>query len=364
MLQRIKTMRRSTRSSLITYAIVVGFYIAVQALNAAGMVGSVFLGQLVPICSYVILAVSLNLTVGFLGELSLGHAGFMSIGAFAGVSFWMAVQGVLPGWLAMLGALVIGAVSGGLFGLLVGIPVLRLEGDYLAIVTLAFGQIVVNLLNTFYLGMDSRGLHLSFTSAAALALEEDGRVIVNGAIGITNIPKASTFTLGIVLVLLTLVVITNLIHSRAGRAITAIRDNEIAAQSIGINLTKYKLMAFSISAVFAGMAGVLYALNFSSLQSSKFDYNTSITILVLVVLGGMGSIRGSVIAATLLTVLPEMLRSFSKYRMLAYALALILMMLFNQSPKMIEWRKKVAQKLSAAVAARKKAPTEKGKGAA
>ena len=146
------------------------------------------------------------------------------------------------------------------------------------------------------------------------------------------------------LVVLALIVILNLINSRAGRAITAIRDNEIAAQSVGINLTKYKLMAFVTSAVFAGLAGVLYGLNYSSLVARRFDYNTSIQILVFVVLGGMGNIRGSIIAAALLTVLPEMLRGLDDYRMLIYAIVLIVMMIFNQSPQMIAWRKRIAER--------------------
>lgn len=367
MLERIKHMRSRTRSNLITYGIVIGFYAAVQLLSHLGLLSSAFLGQLVPICAYVMLAISLNLTVGFLGELSLGHAGFMSIGAFSGVSFWVATQGQIPVWLGVLCALIIGAVCAGIFGLLIGVPVLRLEGDYLAIVTLAFGQIIVNVINALYIGIDSRGIHISLRDAASLGLAEDGKVIINGAMGITNIPKASTFTLGIVLVVLTLAVILNLIHSRAGRAITAIRDNEIAAQSVGINLTKYKLLAFITSAVFAGLAGVLYALNFTSLVSRRFDYNTSITILMFVVLGGMGSIRGSIIAAAVLTVLPELMRSFGveSYRMLIYAIVLIAMMLFNSAPAAIAWRKKMTQKIGAAVAAHKKpAQSGSGKGAA
>ena len=233
----------------------------------------------------------------------------------------------------------------GLFGVAVGVPVLRLSGDYLAIVTLAFGEIVKNFMNAVYLGVDSKGVHFSLKDAASLGLEPDGKMLINGAMGITGIKKASTFTIGIVLVLITLVVVLNLIHSRAGRAISAIRDNEIAAKSIGINITRYKLMGFVTSAVFAGMSGVLYSLNFSSLVAKKFDYNTSINVLVFVVLGGIGSIRGSVIAAAILTVLPEMLRGMSDYRMLIYAIVLIVMMIFTRSPKIVEWRKKMAEKV-------------------
>ena len=340
---RLKNMRKTTKSNLITFGIVIGFYLVIQIMSALGLLSSSLSGQLVPICAYVILAISLNLTVGILGELSLGHAGFMSVGAFSGTIVWTTLYGQVPNWLALLLAFVVGGVVAGIFGFIVGVPVLRLSGDYLAIVTLAFGEIVKNVMNACYLGYDSKGIHFSFKDAASMGMEADGTTIINGAIGITGIKKGSTFTLGIVLVILTLIVILNLINSRAGRAIKSIRDNEIAARSVGINITKYKLMAFITSAVFAGIAGVLYSLNYSSLVAKKFDYNTSILILVFVVLGGIGNIRGSVIAAALLTVLPEMLRSLNDYRMLIYAIVLILVMIFSQSPQVVAWRKRMVE---------------------
>ncbi len=340
---RLKNLRKSTKSNLITFGIVIGFYLVIQLLSALGMLSSSLSGQLVPICAYVILAISLNLTVGILGELSLGHAGFMSVGAFSGTIVWTTLYGQVPNWLGLLLAFVVGGAVAGLFGFIVGVPVLRLSGDYLAIVTLAFGEIVKNVMNACYLGYDSKGIHFSFKDAASMGMEADGTTIINGAIGITGIKKGSTFILGIILVILTLVVILNLINSRAGRAIKSIRDNEIAARSVGINITKYKLMAFITSAVFAGIAGVLYSLNYSSLVAKKFDYNTSILILVFVVLGGIGNIRGSVIAAALLTVLPEMLRSLNDYRMLIYAIVLILVMIFSQSPQVVAWRKRMVE---------------------
>ena len=337
----LKNMKKSTKSNLVTLSIVVGFYIFIQILGGVGLLTNSFSGQLVPICAYVILAVSLNLTVGILGELSLGHAGFMSVGAFSGTLVYVVLHETAPQPLAMLLAFVVGGVVAGLFGFLVGIPVLRLSGDYLAIVTLAFGEIVKNVMNACYLGVDSHGLHFSLKDSASLNLEADGKVLINGAMGITGIKKASTFTIGIVLVIITLLVILNLVNSRAGRAIKAIRDNEIAARSVGVPITKYKLMAFVTSAVFAGVAGVLYALNYSSLVAKKFDYNTSILILVFVVLGGIGNLRGSVIAAAVLTVLPELLRSMNDYLMLIYAIVLIVVMIFNQSPEMIALRKRL-----------------------
>ena len=213
--------------------------------------------------------------------------------------------------------------------------------------TLAFGEIIKNLINVMFIGRDSRGFHFSIKDTLSLGLEADGEVIVKGAQGITGTPRAATFTIGILLLLLTLVIVLNLINSRTGRAIMSIRDNRIAAESIGINITKYKLMAFSISAALAGMAGVLYAHSLATLAatSANFGYNKSIMILVFVVLGGLGNIRGSVIAAIVLTALPELLRGLNDYRMLIYAIVLIAMMLFNSSPKAIELRSVVMDKI-------------------
>lgn len=208
-----------------------------------------------------------------------------------------------------------------------GVPVLRLRGDYLAIVTLAFGEIIKNIINCLYIGVDGSGLHFSVTSEAALNLAEGGTAVIKGPMGATGYAKLATFTAGFLLVIVSLVVVLNLIHSRSGRAIMALRDNRIAAESVGIGATKYKLMAFVTSAVLAGAAGALYAMNYGSIAAKKFDFNTSILVLVFVVLGGMGNIRGSIIAAAVLTVLPEMLRAVGEYRMLIYAVVLILVMI-------------------------------------
>ena len=239
-------------------------------------------------------------------------------------------------------AMLVGIIVAAVFGLVIGIPVLRLNGDYLAIVTLAFGEIIKNLVNILFIGKDSKGFHFSTKDALSLNMEPDGKVIVNGPQGITGAPKDATFFIGFILVLITLFIVLNIIHSRDGRAIMAIRDNRIAAESIGINITKYKLMTFTISAAMAGAAGVLYGHNLSNLtaNTNNFGYNMSINILVFVVLGGIGNIRGSIIAAVVLTVLPELLRGLSDYRMLIYAIVLIVMMLFNWAPKAIEFREK------------------------
>lgn len=345
MKNKISTMNKNTRKNLITYAIVIVAFAVMQTLISTGRVSSLLEGLMVPICIYVILAVSLNLVVGILGELSLGHAGFMCVGAFASAFFSKCMRDVITvDIVRFLLALLIGIVVAAVFGILIGIPVLRLKGDYLAIVTLAFGEIIKNLVNVLYIGKDANGFHFSTKDVMALDMEPDGTVIVNGPQGITGTPKDATFLIGFILILITLFIVLNLINSRDGRAIMSIRDNRIAAESIGINVTKYKLMAFTVSAALAGAAGVLYAHNLSTLtaNTNNFGYNQSIMILVFVVLGGIGNIRGSIIAATILTMLPELLRGLpvSDYRMLVYAIVLIVMMLFNWAPKAIEWRER------------------------
>ncbi|MDD3142522.1 MAG: branched-chain amino acid ABC transporter permease [Lachnospiraceae bacterium] len=335
-----KMMNKTTKNNFITYGMVLVVYIIIQGLILSENISSLMQGLLVPLCIYVILAMSLNLTVGILGELSLGHAGFMCIGAFSGAFFSKIMVGVLPDGLRFFLAILIGAVVAAFFGIIIGIPVLRLHGDYLAIVTLAFGEIIKNVVNVLYVGRDSKGFHFSVKDSMSLNLGSDGKVLINGPQGISGTPKDATFTIGIILILVTLFIILNLINSRDGRAIMSIRDNRIAAESIGLNITKYKLMAFSISAGLAGIAGVLYAHNLATLTAlpKNFGYNMSIMILVFVVLGGIGNMRGSIIAAVLLTLLPELLRGLNNYRMLIYAIVLIVMMLFNWSPKAQEWK--------------------------
>ena len=331
----MKKITKNTRTNIMTYGTVIIAYLLLQfILPQCGVkISSSLQGQLVPICAYVIMALSLNLTVGVLGELSLGHAGFMSIGAFTGAITCMALQSSIESpILRLVIAIVVGAVFAGIFGILIGIPVLRLSGDYLAIVTLAFGQIIKSIVTNLYVGVDSNGLHMSFlTSANALGLEDGGVVIIDGPTGAVGLEKMSTFTVGVVLILITLVVILNLVNSRSGRAIMAIRDNRIAAESVGIPITKYKLMAFTVSAALAGAAGVLFAMNYSTVMATKFDFNTSILVLVFVVLGGLGNMWGSIIAATVLTILPQVLRAVDDYRMLIYAIILILVMLLTNN---------------------------------
>lgn len=329
----VKNVWKTRRDSVIAYGIVIIAFFVIQGMIMTGSITYSLKGMLVPICAYVVMAISLNLTVGILGELSLGHAGFMSVGAFTGIVVTtLLADSVSSDMLRLAIAMVVAALFAAIVGVIVGVPVLRLSGDYLAIVTLAFGEIIKNIINVLYIGVDSRGLHFGLVKQN-FVLEEGGKMIINGPIGVSGIDKISTFGAGFVLILITLFVVLNLINSRQGRAIMAVRDNKIAADSMGISTTRYKLMAFVISAAFAGMAGTLYAMNYSTVTAAKFDFNLSILVLVFVVLGGLGNIWGSVIAAALLTLLPELLRAlnFSDYRMLVYAILLIALMIFNNS---------------------------------
>ena len=323
----INLKRVEARRIYLTYAVVIAAYIICQVMSSTGFLSSSMRGMLVPICAYMVMAVSLNLVVGILGELSLGHAGFMSVGAFSGVAAAFLMQGVIPFAPVRLAlAMAVAAVFAAVAGFLIGIPVLRLKGDYLAIVTLAFGEIIKSILNNFYLGVDSQGLHFSMLTDTTRLLK-GGKLIIRGPMGISGIQKIATFPAGFILLMIALMIVFNLVNSRSGRAFMAIRDDRIAAESIGLDITKYKMMAFVMSAALAGSAGALFAMNYSTIVANKFDFNTSILILVFVVLGGQGNMLGSIIAAAVLTILPEKLREFSEYRMLLYAVILIVMML-------------------------------------
>ena len=332
----MKKINKKSLNGFINYGIVIAAFAVIQVLLGMGRLSNSLQSLLVPACCYIVMAVSLNLTVGILGELSLGHAGFMSLGAFSGITVSILLQNALPMAPARLAvSMVVGAVAGALGGVIVGVPVLRLQGDYLAIVTLAFGQIIKNIIMVLYVGVDDRGIHIA-ASSERFNLGSDGVAIIKGPMGAVGVTKLASFTAGFILILITLVIVQNLVNSRAGRAIMALRDNRIAAESVGINVTKYKLMAFVTSAALAGAAGALFGLNYSSTVASKFDFNTSILVLVFVVLGGLGSIRGSIIAAALLYVLPEMLRGLGldDFRMLIYAIVLILVMLATNNDQL------------------------------
>ncbi len=353
-------LNKNAKQNAITFGIVLIAFAIVEPLLAAGRLSSSLSGLLVPFCYYIILAVSLNLVVGILGELSLGHAGFMCVGAFSSAFFTMCTKDTITNATIrfILAALIAAAVAA-LFGLIVGIPALRLKGDYLAIVTLAFGEIIKNLMNIMYIGRDSSGFHFSTKDSMSLNLDDTGSVILNGPQGIAGISKDANFVIATVFVLITLFIVLRMISSRDGRAIMSIRDNRIAAESIGINITGYKLLAFVVSAALAGVGGALYSHNLATLTatSKNFGFNMSIMILVYVVLGGIGNIRGSVIAPVVLNFLLDyLLRKFqmmgsspvlqflSDNRMLVYSIVLIFIMLMTWSPKMIERREKLFHK--------------------
>ena len=334
-MNKFNSLKKTTKVDFATYLGVIVVFIITTILQNNGSLKRSAIGLLVPICCYMSMAVSLNLTVGILGELSLGHAGFMSVGAFSGIVVSQSLAGLIPNGPVRLA---LSMFIAALVGLLIGTPVLRLQGDYLAIVTLAFGEIIKELINCLIIGCDEKGLHFVFNLSGNktvddLGLSANGTAIIKGAQGATGTATIATFTAGFILVMITLIVVLNLTRSRAGRAIMAIRDNRIAAQAIGLNLTKYKLMAFVTSAALAGAAGALFGLNYSSLQATKFNFNLSILVLVFVVLGGLGNIWGSLVAAAALTILPEALRPLHDYRMLIYAIVLIFVMLATNNPQ-------------------------------
>ena len=284
----MKKLKKNTVNNLISFGIVIVAFIICQSMIASGAMKRSLKGQMVPICVYIVMAVSLNLVVGISGELSLGHAGFMSVGAFSGIiaSAWLhAALHVDNEVLRLVLAMIVGGVFAGIAGVLIGIPVLRLRGDYLAIVTLAFGEIIRNVLNCLYFSLEEGRLHVSFNNPNI-----PGTLLVSGPQGATGVDKIATFPMGFALIIFSLIVVMNLINSRSGRAIMATRDYRIAAEAMGINVTKYKMMAFVTAAVLAGMAGALYGLNFSTVAASKFKFDTSILVLVFVVLGGIGKI--------------------------------------------------------------------------
>ena len=306
---------------------IIGTFTVIMAIM--GFVGLPFstVELLEKIAIAIILAVSLNMVVGFLGELSLGHAGFMCIGAYVGGKLAVLLSSSLGGTniVTIILALIVGGACAGICGFIVGLPALRLRGDYLAIVTLAFGEIVKNIIeNSAFFGGQT-GL-----KTPELTTKRDTRFIL--------------FAIGAIVVLLTLFVIQNIIKSKHGRAITAIRDNEIAAKATGINVTKYKLTGFVVSAVFAGLAGVLYSYSQQSLQAKTFDYNYSIEILVIVVLGGM-TVNGSIISAVLITALNNILQmklggNFAVAKDLIYAIVLILLVIYRNAPALKSFREK------------------------
>lgn len=305
----------------INYLVIAFATVLFAVFSGVGLLKSSDLYLLEKIAIAIMLAVSLSMVVGFLGELSLGHAGFMCVGAYLGGKASVILEPLIGEYPALLVSLIVGGLVAALLGVVIGLPALKLRGDYLAIVTLAFGEIV-------------RSVFLNSSDSS-----------FGGTLGLQTprFDKNVLFIIAFVLVIGCLAVTQNLIRSKHGRAITSIRDNEIAARATGINVTKYKLLVFTISSFFAGIAGVLYSYTNFTVQSSKFDYNYSIEILVMVVLGGMGNINGSIIAATLITLLDNILQINLKGNLavlqdLLYAIILIVLVIYNNAPALKDFR--------------------------
>ena len=309
----------------INYAAVTIVAIVFSVMTMGGDLPQSTLFLLEKMTMNIVLAVSLSLVVGFLGELSLGHAGFMCVGAYLGGKTACLLDEVMDGkgFLSFIISLVVGCIIAGVFGFIIGLPALRLKGDYLAIVTLAFGEIVKTV------------------------FENSSKESFGGPIGLRTprFDKQYLFIIGFLLVLLTMFIVQNLIRSKHGRAITAIRDNEIAARATGINVTKYKLVGFIVSSAIAGMAGVFYSFANSTVKASVFDYNFSIEILIMVVLGGMGNVTGAIISATVITYLNTQLQTMLTGDMavmkdIIYALILVLIIIYNNAPSLKFFRER------------------------
>lgn len=318
----IKNIKANTKPKYFTNYIIVAVMLAVTlTMKMTGNLARSNATLLAQISYSIILAVSLNLVVGFLGELSLGHAGFMCVGAYLGCFVAnMLHEFISSPLLVLIISMVVGGLVAAVFGFIIGLPALRLKGDYLAIVTLAFGEIV----RTIFKNLKAFG----------------------GALGLDSTRyKGNLFVVGFVVVLVTLFIIQNIVRSKHGRAITAIRDNEIAARAMGINVTYYKLFVFVVAAFFAGVAGVIYGHFATPVLYSFFSYNYSIEILVMVVLGGMGNITGSIIAATAITFINFQLQTrlsgdLAALKFLVYALILIVVVIFNNAPALSAVREK------------------------
>ena len=272
-------------------------FAVLQGLMSAGVISSFWQLNIILICINIIMSVSLNLINGYTGQFSLGHAGFMAVGAYVGVV--VTTNFHMP----LIVALLAGALAAGLIGFMIGLPTLRLHGDYLAIATLGLGEIIrIVIMNIDYVG---------------------------GAAGFKGIKHLTDFTWVFFVMLFTLFFIKNFVNSAHGRACIAIRENEIAAEAMGVNTTKYKVMAFTIGAAFAGVAGGLFGHQFYLISPNSFTFMASFNYLIMVVLGGLGSITGSIAGAFVVTFISAALAAWPEFRMIIYALALILLMFYR-----------------------------------
>ncbi len=304
--------KKQIKQFILSFVIALVIYAGLMTAMNVGIIGYYWIGILITACINIVLATSLNLASGYLGQLTLGHAGFMSIGAY--VSALMSIHFQTP----FVVSVIVGALVAALIGLIIGIPTLRLKGDYLCIITLAFNEII----RVIMLNLD----------------------ITNGAKGLMGIPMVTDFTVGFISVVITIYVIYCIVKSRHGRAIVSIREDETASELAGIPTSYYKILTFAISAFFAGIAGGLYAHYMGMLVPKSFDYNKSVEILVMVVLGGLGNLKGSVIAAIVMTILPEFLRAFSDYRMLLYAIVLIASMILKEKNVIPRLKERLSKK--------------------
>ena len=304
--------KKEIQQLVISFVCALLIYGGMMFAMSSGIINTYWSGILIVACINIVLATSLNLASGYLGQLTLGHAGFMSVGAYVSAlcSIYMQVPFIV--------SLFIGALVAAVVGLIIGIPTLRLKGDYLCIITLAFNEII----RVIMLNID----------------------ITNGAKGLMGIPPSTDFTAVFLSAVVTIYVIYCIVKSRHGRAIISIREDETASELAGIPTSYYKILAFTISAFFAGLAGGLYAHYITILIPKVFDYNKSVEILVMVVLGGLGNLKGSVIAAIVMTILPEYLRAFSEYRMLLYAIILIAAMIIKEKNLMPRIKAKFSKK--------------------
>lgn len=297
--------KKILKNYLVNALAVLVIYLVLKGLISVGVISRYHQGIIIFILINIILASSLNLATGFLGQLTLGHAGFMAVGAYASAMTAIAIKARvdLPGIVVLIISLIVAGVISALVGVAIGIPALRLRGDYLAIITLGFGEVIRVVINN----IDATG----------------------GAQGLTGIPKISTFDNVFWFTVIVVLVLYTLTHSRQGRAIISIREDEIAAEAVGVKTTQFKVIGFALAACFAGVGGGLYAHYIAFLDPNTFNFMRSVEILVIVVLGGMGSLTGSIVAAIVLTIMPEALRSFANYRLLLYSFMLVVMMIFR-----------------------------------
>jgi branched-chain amino acid transport system permease protein len=295
--------KKNIKNYLLNLGAIFLLYILLKLAISNGLLNRYYVGIIVFIGINIVLATSLNLATGFLGQLALGHAGFMAIGAYVSAITAISLKSSLPSTILLIVSILAAGVFAGIIGILIGIPALRLKGDYLGIITLGFGEVIRVFINNIK--------------------------ITGGAQGLTGIPRISNIDNVFWITIIVVTILYTLTNSRHGRAIISIREDEIAAEAVGIQTTKYKVMGFAIAAFFAGIGGGMYAHYIAFLDPNTFNFMRSVEILVIVVLGGMGSLTGSVIAAIVLTILPEALRDFANFRMLIYSGILVIMMIFR-----------------------------------